>query len=172
MKKLTIKLLFSRIALPKRFWTSITAYAIGFSLIITALWGAQRQLFPDNEELAMLRRAILIDSFSASNYIKLGEYYFVHNQPLLAQDQFKSAATLDPISARNDYTMLVKDKTNLQSNAVFWEDQLIKTSSYRDAHLKLAQIYAQLGEKTKAKEHLKLARDIDPNYPPLKGFVF
>ena len=172
MTKLTIKSFFPRIVLPKRFWPVFTAYIISFSLIITALWGAQRQLFPDNEELAMLQRAILIDPLSASNYIKLGEYYFVHNQPLLAQDQFKSAATLDPISARNDYTMLIKGKANLQLNAIFWEDQLTKTPNYRDAHLKLVQIYAQLGKKTKATEHLKLAKDIDPNYSSLKGFVF
>ena len=172
MKKGQIKSFISRKVLPKGFWTVFTVYIVSFILIFTALWGAQRQIFPDNEELATLRSTILTDPLSSDNYIKLGKYYFTHNQPKPAQNNFSLAAQLNPDSARNNYTLLVKNRVQLQKEATFWEKQLTKTPNFRDAHLKLAQIYYQLGKSAQATEHLSTAAKIDPNYPTLKGFAF
>jgi len=168
MTKKLIKSIISRIKLPKGFWLSFTVYTIGFILIITALWGAQRQLFPENEELATLRHSVLINPFSSTAYIDLGTYYFIHNQPQLAKSVFSFAAQLDPDYAKQRYTLLVKNHTTLQQEAAFWENQLTIVD-YRDGRLKLAQIYSQLGDEEKTAEQLQLARKIDPNYPALKG---
>lgn len=51
-----------------------------------------------------------------------------------------------------------------------WERVTQEYPNYRDAYLKLAQLYYQLYENDKTRENLKKALEIDPNFAPAKEF--
>jgi len=51
-----------------------------------------------------------------------------------------------------------------------WEQILIERPDYRDGWIQLAAIYNQLGNKDKAKEALKNAKNIDPNNQLIAAF--
>lgn len=92
---------------------------------------------------------------------------------LLENSRFEEAERIIKLAEDLDENNFLKDvktkKQNLDPREIkkqieYWEEIANKKKNYRDAYLKLAVLYFNLGDKKNSLENLKTAIEIDPNY--------
>lgn len=156
----------SRKFLAHIFWPRIIGYLLTFVVVILAVFFLHGRLFPENEQVAVLNQAVLIDPFNPQPHLSLGEYYLTQGYLQQTRHELTLATQLGSPTAGNLYIDIHRKKEQLQQQASFWESQLKDKPDFRDGYIKLAAIYYQLRDLEKAKQNLEKARQIDPNYEP------
>lgn len=66
----------------------------------------------------------------------------------------------------NQVNMLEGRPREVMSQIVFWEREVRSKPNYRDGYLRLAVLFWQVYKDNEARNYLKRALEIDPNYPP------
>lgn len=61
-----------------------------------------------------------------------------------------------------------QEKKRIEAEIVKWEKTLEEYPGYRDVHLRLAVLNWEINNKSKAKEHLQKAKELDPNFEMTK----
>ena len=158
----------SRKVLPQVFQPRTAGYILTFILIITAGAGVYLRLFPANTQLTKLKQAVLKRPFSPYPHQQLGNYYLQAGLLPQAHYEFKLAQQLGATAGTDAYQSYLQRRSKLQQEVAFWNKIVHQQPGYRDGYLKLALLYYQLRQPQRAKTYLKLAQQIDPNYPPLK----
>lgn len=62
------------------------------------------------------------------------------------------------------------ERAAVEKQVTYWQDIVGKYHNYRDGYIQLAALEYQLGNNEKAKEYIKKALDIDPNFEPAQQF--
>ncbi|MBU1127197.1 MAG: hypothetical protein ABIH88_02775 [Patescibacteria group bacterium] len=97
--------------------------------------------------------------------------YLANN--LLENSRFEEAEKIIKLAEGFDEDNLLKnikekqqnlDPKEIKKQIEYWEKVVKKKKDYRDAYLKLAILYFNLGDKKNSLENLKTAIEIDPNY--------
>lgn len=158
----------SRRELAHRFWIKVTFYSLIFSTTILAILTLHGSLFPEQETLTLLTRAILIQPFNPEPHRKLGEFLLRQGAIAQAQQELTLAKDLGDSQAQQAYELQQRSLKQLQQQVEVWEKQVQTRPDYRDAYLQLALLYYQLGERAQARENIAKARQLDPVYPAVK----
>lgn len=113
--------------------------------------------------------------FLVQEYLKRGELEEVERELLLAQELTEKTpettssgvlgATLSPIKI---LAKIKNEPQRIKNEISFWEKVVSEKPDYRDAYLQLAILNYQIYENEKAKEYLRIALELDPNYEPAR----
>ncbi len=120
--------------LPVRIHSIFSRNVIGKAFVKSLLYGAR------TEKLLLVGflSFLLMFAISFVSYSAYGEYLEIKNKTV--------------------------EKQKIQSDIVFWEEQIKKYPGFRDGYMQLALLYYQLGNKEEAKRNLEHALAIDPNF--------
>jgi len=110
---------------------------------------------PDNQKLFLELTGRLI---------KQGEIEHADRALLIAKQKFPESDQWQILLQEKKY----QDPVELKKLIDNWEKIVEQKPDYRDGFLKLAFFYHQLSDQSKAKENLKKAEMLDPNYPALE----
>lgn len=69
---------------------------------------------------------------------------------------------------KRDLVQEWQEKKGIESEIAAWEKLLEKYPGHRDLYLNLAVLNWQISNEEKAKEHLKKAKELDPNFEKTK----
>lgn len=158
----------SRKKLTQVNWPQIANYSFIVLILITALLNFHGRVFPENEQPAVLKQAILEKPFEAKAHQALGNYFLNHNQIASARKEFKLASLFGFRGTAGIFSAVNSKKESLKKEIYFWEKIIQNRPDYRDAYLKLAALYSQLRENESARDYLQKAYVIDPSCPEVK----
>jgi len=118
---------------------------------------------------------ISIHLILAQEYLKRGDVEALERELLLSQELVEKNPPSTPSvlgEALSPIKILEKIKNEPQrigQEISYWENVVSQKPDYRDAYLQLAILNYRIYKNEKAKEYLKRAREIDPNYEPARG---
>lgn len=157
----------SRTYLSHIFWPRIIGFLLAILATIPAVLNLHGLLFPEHEQLSKLNRTVLARPFSPQPHQALGQYYLDQGYLRLAKHELTLATQLGSLNAARLYDDTQQRKEKIKQEIAFLEKELTDKPGYRDAYVKLASLYWQLQDTQKAGQYMELAKQIDPNYPPL-----
>lgn len=76
------------------------------------------------------------------------------------------ATTKNVLDRVEERKRIQAERVAVERQVAYWQDVVEKYQNYRDGYIQLAALEHQLGNNEKAKEYIKKALDLDPNFEP------
>lgn len=99
---------------------------------------------------------------------KVGDYTLARK---LYEKQYLQEEDEQVMGVGSEVEGLIFPEREVEREITKYQELLTKYPGHRDIYLVLAQLYAQIGEREKAQDHLEMARELDPNNATLKSQI-
>lgn len=145
-----------------------------FSLFSLLFLNLHFSFFPENEELAKVRREVLISPLDSQSHLNLTKVYLGIGDLEAAEREFLLAKSLSSTGSPNlknieESLMKAKERPEkIHQEISFWKKIVKERPDYRDAYLQLAVLNYQISQTKEAKKYLQNALELDPNFEPAK----
>ncbi|MBI4999241.1 hypothetical protein HZB97_00535 [Candidatus Gottesmanbacteria bacterium] len=110
----------------------------------------------------------------SQEYLKRGDMEAVERELLLAQNLVEPSSPNSPtvlgasLSPLKILEKIKNEPQKIRQEVSFWEKVAMEKQDYRDAYIRLAILNYQIYETERAKEYLKKALELDPNFEPAR----
>ncbi|MBI5464998.1 hypothetical protein HY946_00100 [Candidatus Gottesmanbacteria bacterium] len=110
----------------------------------------------------------------SQEYLKRGDMEAVERELLLAQNLVEPSSPNSPtvlgasLSPLKILEKIKNEPQKIRQEISFWEKVAMEKQDYRDAYIRLAILNYQIYETERAKEYLKKALELDPNFEPAR----
>jgi len=142
-----------------------TSILIGVTLLIFLI---VYSLFLPKNQFQQAKERLIKNPNDFEAHLILAKEFLKNNQFEKAEKELLMAQTQEPNSKLEKVWQKKhhSDPKDIEKLIQAWEKILSEKPEYRDAYLNLAWLHYQIYENQKAKENLKKAIDLDPNFEP------